>query len=295
MDEKQKSTALELLKKYYENFYLQNAATNPDKVKNIRYFIDWLNDSAKPADITEEEHRFFIRNCTFSVNIAYWFRNGTSNKYYVTGTVSALVADDQKFADYFSDVYYSPEANSKIVPGNIADIAAQEAKKLLYASYNNTLFSDAKIQSYEITDPAENNYLLCTVNYPHPVADKNGSHIRSFQFITWNDQAYLTTKQGPENAEDKPQAEKKGCYIATSVYGSYDCPQVWTLRRYRDFSLRSTAVGRLFVKFYYAVSPTLVKLFGKQKWFRSVWKRALDKKVEKLNARGYQNTPYNDM
>ena len=22
---------------------------------------------------------------------------------------------------------------------------------------------------------------------------------------------------------------KKGCYIATAVYGSYDCPQVWTL------------------------------------------------------------------
>lgn len=25
-------------------------------------------------------------------------------------------------------------------------------------------------------------------------------------------------------------AEKNGCYIATCVYGSYDCPQVWTLR-----------------------------------------------------------------
>ena len=25
-----------------------------------------------------------------------------------------------------------------------------------------------------------------------------------------------------------------GCYVATAVYGSYDCPQVWTLRRYRD-------------------------------------------------------------
>ena len=25
-----------------------------------------------------------------------------------------------------------------------------------------------------------------------------------------------------------------GCYIATCVYGSYDCPQVQTLRRFRD-------------------------------------------------------------
>ena len=27
-----------------------------------------------------------------------------------------------------------------------------------------------------------------------------------------------------------------GCYVATCIYGSYDCPQVWTLRRYRDYS-----------------------------------------------------------
>ena len=34
--------------------------------------------------------------------------------------------------------------------------------------------------------------------------------------------------------------KKSGCYIATAVYGSYDCPQVWTLRRYRDYTLAET-------------------------------------------------------
>ena len=36
-----------------------------------------------------------------------------------------------------------------------------------------------------------------------------------------------------------------GCYIATCVYGSYDCPQVWTLRRFRDDTLDETWYGRL--------------------------------------------------
>ena len=27
------------------------------------------------------------------------------------------------------------------------------------------------------------------------------------------------------------------CYVATAVYGSYDCPEVWTLRRFRDVCL----------------------------------------------------------
>lgn len=87
---------------------------------------------------------------------------------------------------------------------------------------------------------------------------------------------------------------KKGCYIATCVYGSYDCPEVWTLRRYRDFTLGRSVFGRVFIKFYYAISPTVVKLFGKTKFFNLIWKKRLDKKVARLNAKGVDNTPYND-
>ena len=39
-----------------------------------------------------------------------------------------------------------------------------------------------------------------------------------------------------------------GCYVATAVYGSYDCPQVWTLRRYRDYTLAETWYGRAFIR-----------------------------------------------
>ena len=96
-------------------------------------------------------------------------------------------------------------------------------------------------------------------------------------------------------AEIKKIPEKKsGCYIATAVYGSYDCPQVWTLRRNRDFSLARSAPGRLFIRVYYALSPTLVKLFGKQRWFCAFWKRILDKKVCRLNRKGIDDSPYRD-
>lgn len=52
---------------------------------------------------------------------------------------------------------------------------------------------------------------------------------------------------------------KKGCYIATSVYGSYNCEEVIQLRRFRDNILAKYAVGRLFIKLYYIISPTLAK------------------------------------
>ena len=93
-----------------------------------------------------------------------------------------------------------------------------------------------------------------------------------------------------------PKEEKTtaACYVATAVYGSYDCPQVWTLRRFRDYTLAETWYGRAFIRTYYAISPTLVKWFGHTAWFKKMWKSKLDRMVANLNASGIKNTPYED-
>ena len=85
-----------------------------------------------------------------------------------------------------------------------------------------------------------------------------------------------------------------GCYIATCVYGSYDCPQVWTLRRYRDNILSKTWYGKAFIHTYYAISPTLVKWFGHTNWFKKLWVGTLNKMVENLQSNGVESTPYED-
>lgn len=85
-----------------------------------------------------------------------------------------------------------------------------------------------------------------------------------------------------------------GCYVATAIYGSYDCPEVWTLRRYRDLTLDEIWYGRLFIKTYYAVSPTFVKYLSNVKLFNTQGKKVLDKWVAKLNKEGYESTPYED-
>lgn len=88
--------------------------------------------------------------------------------------------------------------------------------------------------------------------------------------------------------------KKNGCYVATCVYGSYDCPQVWTLRRFRDRNLRKSWHGRIFVKVYYAVSPAFVKIFGHNKLFKTFGKRCLDVLVRRLQSEGIEDTPYTD-
>lgn len=52
--------------------------------------------------------------------------------------------------------------------------------------------------------------------------------------------------------------QKEGCYIATAVYGSYECTQVRVLRRYRDNVLYGHFLGRAFIRVYYIISPFLI-------------------------------------
>ena len=112
---------------------------------------------------------------------------------------------------------------------------------------------------------------------------------------------YIPNENANPNAAENTSApatgdanKKSGCYVATAVYGSYDCPQVWTLRRYRDNILAKSWYGRAFIHTYYAISPTLVKWFGDTKWFKMMWKGKLDRLVNKLQSDGIASTPYKD-
>jgi len=104
-----------------------------------------------------------------------------------------------------------------------------------------------------------------------------------------------TTGLTPQRATSSSGGTSGGCYVATAVYGSYDCPEVWTLRRYRDNQLSKTWKGRLFIHTYYTFSPMLVKWFGNTPWFKNMWKPALDKMVKELRESGVEDTPYDDI
>lgn len=94
----------------------------------------------------------------------------------------------------------------------------------------------------------------------------------------------------------KPQnvLNRKGCYIATCVYESYDCPEVWTLRRFRDEYLENYCLGRLFIKCYYFISPKIVDVFGDFNLFRKPCKLVLDRFVKFLNNKGFGDDKYDD-
>ena len=112
--------------------------------------------------------------------------------------------------------------------------------------------------------------------------------------VTQDMTLYAKWTPNPVNVEVTFESSSGGCYVATSVYGSYDCPEVWTLRRFRDDVLAQTWYGRLFIRLYYAVSPTAVRWFGDCQWFQNFFRDRLDKMVSGLQADGFESTPYED-
>jgi len=97
-----------------------------------------------------------------------------------------------------------------------------------------------------------------------------------------------------KDIEKLVEVKTGGCYIATCVYGSYNCPEVWTLRRYRDTTLSASWLGRLIIRIYYTVSPKIVEFFGNKKWFNRLCKPFLNRFVRKLQKKGIDSSPYSD-
>ncbi len=120
--------------------------------------------------------------------------------------------------------------------------------------------------------------------------DKEGN-IKDIETYVQKIQKYDPTYREPEI---QTNVEDGGCYIATSIYGSYDCPEVWILRRFRDNTLNNYLLGKCFIKTYYTISPSLVKWFGSSLIFKRTFTPMLNKLVSKLRNKGFSDSPYQD-
>lgn len=83
-----------------------------------------------------------------------------------------------------------------------------------------------------------------------------------------------------------------GCYVATYVYGTYDSPELWVLRRWRDEYLAQSALGRAFISAYYTVSPKLIRHVGGQRAFARLATHAVGWAVDRLQRAGVSNSKY---
>ncbi len=143
-------------------------------------------------------------------------------------------------------------------------------------------FTYWKINEREIPDYVYiTNAYKCAISYaPDGVAEKYQ------KIIDEHNRKYFEIKKIKEANELQraEQARKSGCYIATAVYGDYNAPQVMTLRRYRDNTLSKMAVGRLFIKTYYKLSPPIAKRLKNMRRLNAFVRGILDKIVAHITS-----------
>lgn len=71
-------------------------------------------------------------------------------------------------------------------------------------------------------------------------------------------------------------ASPQKCFVATAVYGSPDCPQVVSFRRFRDQRLSATVLGRAFISFYGVAGPIAAQLVENRPVARKLCRMILD-------------------
>ena len=204
---------------------------------------------------------------------------------------------------------------------------SEVVERCVYIS--NLLFKVAKNNYDEIDSDIRDNFTQDMINRCYSGAEllyllgdiisvmfAESKEIRALAIIGWKDAIvmhnellrYFANKKANQDIMDsyekkirefdssykKPEFKTGGCYIATCVYGSYDCPEVWVLRRFRDDVLAENFIGRSFIKVYYALSPKIIKIFGRYSIVKSIWKYPLDLLISKLLKAGFDDTPYRD-
>lgn len=170
------------------------------------------------------------------------------------------------------------------------------------ATYTAVFKSTDKLYTITFMGEQDGNEVACTIKCKYgetPVYPGDESRLSTrdeegdaHDFDHWTPEILPVTGETVYHAVYEEQ--KNGCYIATSVYGSYDTPEVWTLRRFRDGVLDKTWYGRAFIKTYYFISPKLIRIFGKNEAFHNYWEPRLSRFVDYLNNNGFEDTPYTD-
>jgi len=79
--------------------------------------------------------------------------------------------------------------------------------------------------------------------------------------------------------------KNSGCFIASACYSGYSSEEVFILRFYRDAYLAESKIGILFIKAYYAFSPSLSKILNRhfkvKRMVRRLFLNPLVKQIEK--------------
>ena len=157
----------------------------------------------------------------------------------------------------------------KILKGVIALITGFAAKQ--HEKGNAGKGIELLNRSIAIFDAPDARFLKATVLFD--LGDKTGA-VSELNHILKNfpdDEHYVLARKLKDEIENPP---KKGfCFVATAAYGSPMAQEVVLLSRFRDEVLLHSKLGRLFVAFYYWLSPPIAAIIARFGFLRAATRK----------------------
>jgi hypothetical protein len=83
--------------------------------------------------------------------------------------------------------------------------------------------------------------------------------------------------------------QQSGCFVATAVYGNYQCAEVRMFRQYRDEVLSRSLIGRAMIRLYYNVGPHLAALISTHPIRKKVCRHVLDRVLSHMRRIGIEH------
>lgn len=243
---------------------LEELVDNDDLLHNINNVIE---NNSSPLEKVIKKARAFINefdNAEFINKLSITVKFIVENTPEIESQKSVLGVNDVLFKDLSDNIYMV--ANAKV--GEIIKLAQSDPTKL------KQIFQEKENSGYGKTMWDEYSFLL--INNSQWPLTREAKSLWAFTVLDFGQLKFANEKQ-PDNNNSKG-----GCYIATMVYGDYDHPQVIELRNYRDDTLLKTHLGRLFVKIYYSVSPSIVTILKRHDKINLFIKRGLDKFINHI-------------
>lgn len=87
--------------------------------------------------------------------------------------------------------------------------------------------------------------------------------------------ANILSDLSSEALESELREQQTGCFLATAAMGTTAAPELDALRGFRDEILKQRFIGRLFVRFYYRVSPPIAAWIARSERRRRVVRRCI--------------------
>lgn len=121
--------------------------------------------------------------------------------------------------------------------------------------------------------------------------DEDPEFARFFKPGEFSKAEFLGGDDGTEDEEDDDEesGDSRGsggsCFVATCAYGDAAHPDVAFLRLYRDLELSEGLLGRVFIRVYYKLGPSLADLIRPYPALRTIARMILSRAVAKMRSR----------